>query len=157
VRRAGISRPPFGAEVPKAVAPPIYHHEEHADGIPFFPHYAMKHPPVGAFVFAAYLGIVFFAPTLFFPAAAFEPADPFVTPAGIKPEWYFLWAYQTLRIFPHELIGMGIQGVAVGMLLLLPFIDRNPERRPARRPIFFTLFTLGLLLFIAISIWGHYS
>jgi ubiquinol-cytochrome c reductase cytochrome b subunit len=157
VRRAGISRPPFGPDVPPAVAPQSYHHEEHPGGVPFFPNYATKDLAVIAFVFAAYLGIVFFWPSLFFPAAAFEPADPFVTPAGIKPEWYFLWAYQTLRIFPHELIGMGIQGVAVGALLLLPFIDRNPQRRPAQRPIFFTCFAIGLLLFIAISIWGHYS
>jgi ubiquinol-cytochrome c reductase cytochrome b subunit len=157
VRRAGISRPPFGPDAPLATRPASYHHEEHPDGIPFFPNYAVKDLAAVAFVLAIYLGIVFFMPTLFFPAAAFEPANPFVTPAGIKPEWYFLWAYQTLRIFPHELIGMGIQGVAVGLLLMLPFIDRNPQRRPARRPIFFALFGLGLLLFIALSIWGHYS
>jgi ubiquinol-cytochrome c reductase cytochrome b subunit len=30
----------------------------------------------------------------------------FVTPEHIKPEWYFLWAYQTLKIFPSEMLGL---------------------------------------------------
>jgi ubiquinol-cytochrome c reductase cytochrome b subunit len=157
VRRVGISRPPFGADVPPAESPQVFHHEEHPGGIPFFPNYAIKDVAVIALVLAAYLAIVFFAPGLFFPPTAFEPANPFVTPPGIKPEWYFLWAYQALRIFPHELIGIGVQGAFMALLLLLPFIDRNPERRPGRRPIFFACFGLGLVLLVVISVWGHYS
>ncbi len=39
------------------------------------------------FFLALLLGILFFAPGMFFPESAFEPADPFVTPPHIKPEW----------------------------------------------------------------------
>ncbi|NJC87299.1 MAG: cytochrome bc complex cytochrome b subunit, partial [Desulfuromonas sp.] len=98
-----------------------------------------------------------FSPTLFFPESACMPADPFVTTPHIKPEWYFLWAYQTLKIFPSELIGLGVQGAFMTFLALLPFIDRGPERRPAMRPIFVTGFSLALFIFVAISVWGHFS
>jgi ubiquinol-cytochrome c reductase cytochrome b subunit len=43
------------------------------------------------------------------------------------------------------------------LLALLPFLDRGPERRPAKRPIFVAVYVLSLLIFVAISIWGHYS
>jgi ubiquinol-cytochrome c reductase cytochrome b subunit len=157
VRRLGISRPPFGPAYRPVEPPLVFHHEEHPDGIPFFPNYAIKDVAVIFFFLAFYVGIVFFAPGLFFPPSAFVPADPFVTPPGIKPEWYFLWAYQTLKIFPNEFIGMAVQGAAVTFLLLLPFIDRGAERRPARRPLFLACFILGIAVFIGISIWGHYS
>lgn len=157
VRRVGISRPPFGPEWQPAAPPTTFRHEEHPGGIPFFPHYVAKDVAVIAFFLALLLGVVFFAPGLFFPPAAFEPADPFVTPPGIKPEWYFLWAYQTLKVLPSEFLGLAVQGAAVTLLLFLPFLDRSPERRPARRPLFVTVYLLGVALFVALSVWGHYS
>ena len=157
VRRAGVSRPPFGPHYRTRELSDHFEHEEHPGGIPFFPNYVIKDLAVICFFLAFLLAIVFFAPTLFFPESAFLPADPFVTPPGIKPEWYFLWAYQTLKIFPSELIGLGVQGAFMTFLALLPFIDHSPERRPARRPIFITGFFLVIFLFVAISIWGHYS
>ncbi|MDT8440867.1 MAG: cytochrome bc complex cytochrome b subunit [Desulfuromonadales bacterium] len=157
VKRRGISPPPFGAEFKNAELLPMFEHEEHPGGIPFFPNYVVKDAAMICFFLALQLAIVFYAPTLFFPASAFEPADPFVTPPGIKPEWYFLWAYQTLKIFPNELIGLGVQGAFMTFLALLPFIDRGPERRPAKRPLFVTCYVLGILVFVAISVWGHYS
>jgi ubiquinol-cytochrome c reductase cytochrome b subunit len=157
VRRVGISRPPFGPDWQPVAPPTTFHHEEHPGGIPFFPHYVAKDAAMISFFVALLLGVVFFFPALFFPPAAFDPADPFSTPPGIKPEWYFLWAYQTLKIFRSELLGLAVQGVAVALLMLLPFLDRSPERRPARRPLFVTFFVVGIALFIALSVWGHYS
>jgi ubiquinol-cytochrome c reductase cytochrome b subunit len=157
VRRVGVSTPPFGPDYLPRELPDHFEHEEHHGGIPFFPNYVIKDTAVIFFFLAFFLAIVFFAQNLFFPESAFEPADPFVTPPGIKPEWYFLWAYQTLKIFPSELIGLGVQGAFMTFLALLPFIDRGTERRPFKRPLFMTCFVLGILLFVAISIWGHYS
>ncbi|KAF0216835.1 MAG: ubiquinol-cytochrome c reductase cytochrome b [Geobacteraceae bacterium] len=157
VRRVGISRPPFGHDWQAPPPSTTFRHEEHPGGIPFFPHYVAKDAAIIAFFLALLLGVVFFAPGLFFPPAAFEPADPFVTPPGIKPEWYFLWAYQTLKLLPSEFLGLAVQGVAVTLLLLLPFLDRSPERRPSRRPLFVSAYVLGVALFVALSVWGHYS
>ena len=157
VRRAGVSSPPFGPGYKQWEPQGSFHHQDHPGGIPFFPDYTTKDMAVIFFFLAALLGVVFYAPWLFLPPDALEPADPFVTPAHIKPEWYFLWAYQTLKIFPSEILGLGVQAALMTFLALLPFIDRGPERRPAKRPLFVTCFVLGILLIIGISIWGHYS
>ncbi len=157
IKRRGISPPPFGPDYRMGELPDSFAYEKHPGGIPFFPNYVIKDAAVICFFLALLLAIIFYAPGLFFPPSAFDPADPFVTPPGIKPEWYFLWAYQTLKIFPSELVGLGVQGAFMTFLALLPFIDRGPERRPAHRPIFVTLFVLGLLVFLGVSVWGHYS
>ncbi len=157
VRRIGISKPPFGPDYRPTPVGDEFVHEDHPGGIPFFPNYAVKDLAVISFFLAVLFALVFFAPGLFIPPSAFEPADPFTTPEHIKPEWYFLWAYQTLKIFPSEFLGLAAQGAFMTFLALLPFIDRGPERRPARRPVFVTLFFLLILVFVVISVWGHYS
>ena len=157
VRRIGISSPPFGDAYRPNEFTSGFHHEEHPGGVPFHPNYTIKDLSMVFFALAALVAITFYAPWLFIPPDALEPADPFSTPAHIKPEWYFLWAYQTLKIFPSKLIGLGAQGAAMGFLAMLPFIDRSPERRPAKRPLFVTLYLLGILLFVGLSFWGHYS
>ena len=126
-------------------------------GIPFFPELRDQRHRRYLLFPGVFSGDRFLCAELFFPETAFEPADPFVTPPHIKPEWYFLWAYQTLKIFPSEIIGLGIQGLFMTFLALLPFIDRGGESRPVKRPLFVTCYVLGILLFVAISIWGHYS
>ncbi len=157
VKRRGISSAPFGPDYKPEEPLPFFEHEKHPGGIPFFPNYVVKDAAVICFFIALLLAIIFYAPGMFFPESAFQPADPFVTPPHIKPEWYFLWAYQTLKIFPSEIIGLGVQVAFMTFMALLPFIDRGPERRPAKRPMFVTCYILGILLFVAISIWGHYS
>ena len=64
-----------------------------------------------------------------------DPSDASYTP---RPEWYFLWLFQMLKYFPGklELLGAhGIPAMLVGLLLLLPFLDRRDERRFWKRPI----------------------
>ncbi|HEX9022318.1 MAG TPA: cytochrome bc complex cytochrome b subunit [Geobacteraceae bacterium] len=157
VRRVGISRPPFGAGWRPAEPLTGFRHEDHPGGIPFFPHYVAKDAAMIAFFLALLMAAVFFVPNIFFPPTAFEPADPFVTPTGIKPEWYFLWAYQTLKIFPSKVLGLSVQGAMMLFILIIPFLDRSPERRPAKRHVFVTAYILGITIFLALSIWGHYS
>jgi ubiquinol-cytochrome c reductase cytochrome b subunit len=157
IRRNGISAPPFGDNARPATVGSSFQHEENPDGIPFFPQYTMEELGVVCFFLAILVGVTFFAPQIFIPLSALEPADPFTTPEHIKPEWYFLWAYQTLKIFPSKLIGLGVQGALMTFLALLPFIDRGPERRPAKRPVFVAVYLLSLLVMIGISVWGHYS
>ncbi|MDF1580766.1 MAG: cytochrome bc complex cytochrome b subunit [Desulfuromonadales bacterium] len=157
MRRTGIATPPFGADYQQPDAADIPLHEEHQGGIPFFPNFVVKDGAMIMFFLALLVMVSFFIPQLFFPPSTLEPADPFTTPEKIKPEWYFLWAYQTLKIFPSKLIGLGVQGAFMTFLALLPFIDIGAERRPARRPVFLTVYFLILLIFLALSIWGHFS
>ena len=65
-------------------------------------------------------------------------ADAFASaPAGIKPEWYFLWMFQTLKLIPAkvgpldgEMLGILAFGVAGVVWFLLPFLDRGEGRAP---------------------------
>jgi ubiquinol-cytochrome c reductase cytochrome b subunit len=158
LQRTGISTPPFGlAETRNQWLGEKYRYEGHAGGIPFFPNYALQDLTSIFLYLALFLAVVFFSPFIFFPADAFVPANPFQTPAHIKPEWYFLPNYQTLKIFPNELIGLTIQGVAMTFLALLPFLDRTAERHPLKRPLFMASAIGGIVLYIGLMIWGHYS
>jgi len=157
VRRVGISSAPFGDAYRPTELGNGFQHEEHSGGVPFHPNYTIKDLAVLCFVLALLVAITFYAPWLFIPPDALEPADPLITPAHIKPEWYFLWAYQTLKIFPSKLMGLAAQGAAMGLLAALPFIDRSTERRPGKRPVFVAIYLLGILLTVGLSVWGHYS
>jgi cytochrome b6 len=68
-----------------------------------------------------------------FPWELGEKADPYsVAPEGIRPEWYFGWMFQTLKLLPAHIMGMegevlGIVGIGlVGFLwAAVPFLDRT--------------------------------
>ncbi|MDD2900557.1 MAG: cytochrome bc complex cytochrome b subunit, partial [Desulfuromonadaceae bacterium] len=158
LKRTGVSTPPFGQkDTSNQWQGRSYIHETHPGGIPFFPNFALEDMRSIAIYMAIFLAVVFFNPYLFFPTDAFIPANAFITPAHIKPEWYFLANYQTLKIFPNELIGLSLQAAAMTFLALLPFIDRGPERHPLKRPLFMACSIGGILLWIGLSIWGHLS
>lgn len=158
LERIGVSTPPFGlSNTNNMWNGDCFRYEDHPGGIPFFPNYALQDATSIMIYLTVFLGIVFFDPYIFFPQTAFIPADPFRTPAHIKPEWYFLANYQTLKVFPNELIGLTVQGVAMTFLALLPFIDRGKEKHPLKRPLFLACSIGGIILYVAMMIWGHYS
>jgi len=158
LKRTGVSTPPFGLQDSgNRWQGDAYRYEDHPGGIPFFPDYALHDAVSIALYLAFFLAVVFFDPYLFFPKESFVAADPFQTPAHIKPEWYFLTNYQILKIFPNEFIGLSVQGAAMTFLALFPFIDRGRERHPLKRPLFMTAAVGGVLLWVGLAIWGHYS
>ncbi|MBI3813270.1 MAG: hypothetical protein HY279_02215 [Nitrospinae bacterium] len=127
----------------------------------FFPHHVALQIIIMLIVMGAMITLV----TLFPPHLG-EKADPFVTPEHIKPEWYFLAAYQFLKVadifellgrWAPKIIGVAGQGVIILIIFLFPFFDRHPERRPFRRPIATLTGILASLIFIAMTIWGYYS
>src|SRR5207249_1684408 len=70
------------------------------------------------------------------PAELGKKADPFApAPIGIKPEWYFMFMFQTLKYLPSRILGIegeivGVVGFGLGglFLLLIPFLDRRSAR-----------------------------
>ncbi len=91
-------------------------------------------------------------------AHAEDPADPGVTPAHIRPEWYFLAVYQYLKLMPSEVLGIGgkalgilTQMVVVVLLFLLPFWYPLRAARLNRNQWHLGLLTLGIqwLVFLA--------
>jgi mono/diheme cytochrome c family protein len=79
-------------------------------------------------------------------------ADPTTTTYTPRPDWYFFFLFELLRVIkPPELVPIatvGIPTIAMVLLLLLPFYDRNSERRPERRPI---ATTAGCLTIVAMA------
>ncbi len=158
LKRIGISSPPFGLkETKNDWQGDSYRYQDHPGGIPFFPNYLLQDMTSIAVYLAFFFAVLFFDPYLFFPKDAFVPANQFLTPEHIKPEWYFLANYQTLKIFPSEIIGMAVQGIAMTFLALLPFLDRGAERHPLKRPFFLLCSIGGILTWLGLTIWGHFS
>jgi cytochrome b6 len=91
-----------------------------------------------------------------FPWELGEKADPFApAPAGIKPEWYFLFMFQTLKyipakilVFDGEVLGILAFGLGGFIWLLVPFINR-PTSSP-RTKLIIKLYGIFVVAFIAI-------
>jgi ubiquinol-cytochrome c reductase cytochrome b subunit len=108
---------------------------------PFYPYQAFKDSMAMAAVFALLLT---FALTVKVPLDAIaDPSDATYVP---RPEWYFLSLFQLLKYFPGPLEPVAtvvIPGLVIGSLLLLPFLDRGPDRHPSKRR--FVMLGLGVL------------
>ena len=106
-------------------------------GKPFFPYEVGKDSVMAAIVL---LVIVLLA--ILFGAELGPKADPTTTTYTPRPEWYFFFLFELLRVVkPPALVFMatvGIPTICLVLLLLLPFYDRGPERNPLRRPIAMT-------------------
>lgn len=158
LERIGVSTPPFRIDDTRNTwKGDKFQYETHPGGIPFFPNYTLQDLTSIALYVALFLFFVFFEPSLFFPQDAFIAANPFQTPEHIKPEWYFLANYQTLKLFPNEFVGIVIQVIAMTFIALLPFLDRGKEKHPLKRPLFMTCAIGGIVIYLALMIWGHYS
>ena len=103
-------------------------------GKPFFPYAIAKDGAMACIVMAV---IILMA--ILFGAELGPKADPTTTTYTPRPEWYFFFLFELLRVVkPPALVFMatiGIPTICLVLLLLLPFYDRRPERNPLRRPI----------------------
>jgi cytochrome b6 len=135
VQKHGMSRPPAadGEDAAKGV-------------MPFFPNFFLR-DLVG---WLCALGVLA-ALAAYFPAELGKKADPFQpAPIGIKPEWYFMAMFQTLKLLPSHILGiegelLGVLGFGlVGIVLvLMPFLDRAGLGKRSRLPAIF-----GILLIV---------
>ena len=103
-------------------------------GKPFFPYAILKDS-----VMACIVLLVIIVMAIVLGAELGPKADPTSTTYTPRPEWYFFFLFELLRIIkPPELVfiaTVGIPTICMVLLILLPFIDRNPERHPLKRPI----------------------
>jgi menaquinol-cytochrome c reductase cytochrome b/c subunit len=103
-------------------------------GKPFFPYAVTKDSLMACVVLA-----VIIAMSIILGAELGPKADPTTTTYTPRPEWYFFFLFELLRVVkPPSLVfvaTIGIPTLCLVLLLLLPFYDRNPERNPLRRPI----------------------
>jgi menaquinol-cytochrome c reductase cytochrome b/c subunit len=101
------------------------------------------------------LGVIILM-ALLFGAELGPKADPTTTTYTPRPEWYFFFLFELLRVVkPPELVflaTLGIPTICLVLLLMLPFFDRSPERNPLRRPIAVTagIATIAAMAYLTI-------
>ncbi|MFN2233007.1 MAG: hypothetical protein ACK2U1_02175, partial [Anaerolineales bacterium] len=118
-------------------------------GVKFWPDIIYKDLIVSFAFFLLLIGLAFFI------GVAQEPrADPSDTSYIPRPEWYFLFLFKFLALYGQipilgkiEWIATAlIPGIGIGLLLVLPFIDRNPFRHFSKR-------RFGIALMSVIVAW----
>src|SRR3990172_6050516 len=139
---------------------------DHQPGIPLFPQEATRD-----------LVVVFFLTAIMFFLSAF--VTPFLGPPRspqvselIVPDWYLLFSWGLLKIadiFPTFTLGAGtplaaefnplfwgdvLSGIPIIALLLLPFLDRGREARPAKAPIRSAIGTASIAAIFTASLYS---
>jgi quinol-cytochrome oxidoreductase complex cytochrome b subunit len=122
--------------------------------IPFYPDHVALEAKValGVGILVIIIGII----GLFAPVGLGAPADPMDTPEHVKPEWYFLSLYQLLRYIP-ETVGAVIPVAVILGLLILPFLDKKPDSSKKTTRTRFWISLIGMIVLVALTIWGEVS
>nr|AHA03271.1 cytochrome b [Tursiops truncatus]AHA03284.1 cytochrome b [Tursiops truncatus]AHA03297.1 cytochrome b [Tursiops truncatus]AHA03310.1 cytochrome b [Tursiops truncatus]AHA03323.1 cytochrome b [Tursiops truncatus] len=113
------------------------------DMIPFHPYYTIKDILGALLLILTLLALTLFAPDLLGDPDNYIPANPLSTPAHIKPEWYFLFAYAILRSIPNKLGGVLALLLSILVLIFIPMLQTSKQRsmmfRPFSQFLFWTL------------------
>jgi quinol-cytochrome oxidoreductase complex cytochrome b subunit len=129
-------------------------------GKPFFPYAVAKDSMMAVIVMIV---IIFLAAML---GAEMGPkADPTTTTYVPRPDWYFFFLFEVLRVMKNipkftDLATIGVPTICMILLFLLPFYDRSPERRIERRPIALaagltTIFAMAFLTYSGVADRGR--
>nr|UFR83165.1 cytochrome b [Alticola olchonensis] len=111
-----------------------------ADKIPFHPYYTIKDFLGALLLLTALMILVLFFPDVLGDPDNYTPANPLNTPAHIKPEWYFLFAYAILRSIPNKLGGVLALILSILVLALMPLLHTSKQRALTFRPITQTMY-----------------
>jgi cytochrome b6 len=147
----------FGISVPPAVEKQWNDAPHERREMKFFPNFLLREL-MAWYTALAVLGVL----AALFPWGLGTKADPFASaPAGIKPEWYFLFAFQTLKLIPAkvlwidgEVLGVLAFGAAGLVWLLLPFVE---PRRPAGYRAVIALGVFAVAFIAAMTAYGYLS
>jgi cytochrome b6 len=119
--------------------------------IPFFPNFVMRDVLLWLIVLNV-LAIL----AVYFPWELGNKADPFApAPMGIRPEWYFLFMFQSLKFFPAkilsfdgEVVGVGLFGLAGLLWFLIPFWDSKTPKGSRNKIV--NYMGIGVVLYIIV-------
>lgn len=122
--------------------------------IPFVPSFLLR-DAVGWYLALALLALL----SALFPWELGEEAQPFGSaPDGIKPEWYFMFMFQALKLIPAHVLGL--EGEMLGVMffgfcglvvLFVPFLDRGPRTRLVLN----VLAVISVIFAVIMTIWGY--
>jgi ubiquinol-cytochrome c reductase cytochrome b subunit len=122
------SNNPDGVDIKKGPKGNRWDPNKPADGIPFHPYYTVKDLVGVGFLLIIAAFIIFFIPAVggwFLEHDNFTEANRLVTPAHIKPVWYYTPYYAMLRVVPDKLFGVLVMFGAIAILFLVPWLDRS--------------------------------
>ncbi len=112
-------------------------------------------------LFLACLGLLFLVviPAFFYDARLETHANPLKTPLDTEAPWYFWWVQGLLKLGDPTLMGVVIPNILIGILMAIPYIDRNPKRLARHRPIaiawgLFWALALGVLSYMGTPAYG---
>ena len=150
------SNNPEGVDIKKGPKGNRWSDKAPTDGIPFHPYYTVKDLFGAGFFLVIAAFIIFFAPTFggwFLEHDNFTAANPLVTPAHIKPVWYFTPYYAMFRVVP-SFLGSQIWGVlvmfgAIVLLFLVPWLDKAPVKAyRSRGPLSWAMLAMFVVSFL---------
>jgi len=149
VQRHGMSVPPH-----------IEREAPTSKGMPFVPDFLLRDLFGWTLALAALAALA-----ALFPWELGEKADPFAPAfANIRPEWYFMFMFQTLKYVPggeflgleneaYAVMGFGLIGLAA---FLVPFLDRRVVRT-GRSPQFTIAGVVALLFIVILTCVGYHA
>ena len=128
---------------------------------PTWPHEMIRNLSLTSF----FVGLILFlAATL--PPHLGAPADPSTTPAIILPDWYLYWSFGLLKLGPlnpelailggEKLMGDSTYGVlanlvVVGVIAIVPFLNKGSARRPVEQPFWSAVGVFGVVFAVMVS------
>jgi len=131
-------------------------------GFPTWPHETIRNLAITSFFIGM---ILFLSATL--PPHIGPPANPSRTPAVILPDWYLYWSFGLLKLGPlnpdlailggdklmkDRTYGVLANVVVVGVIAVVPFLNKGSARRPVEQPFWSAIGMAGVLFAFTVSI-----
>jgi quinol-cytochrome oxidoreductase complex cytochrome b subunit len=140
---------PRGTGPELASVPLVVRRREEEETVVTFPALVWKEFLAGlvAFIFLLGVSIQVNAPLL-------QRANTAITPNPAKAPWYFLGLQELLERFPPVMAGVAFPSFVITFMLVMPYLDRNPSRRPQDRKVAIALFTIYICLAVSFVVIG---
>ena len=94
--------------------------------------------------------------SVFVNAPLLELANFNQTPNPSKAPWYFLGLQELLTMFHPMVAGVTIPGMGIFLLMLAPYIDKNPSNKPEDRKFAISLMTIHLMFWAVLVMIGSF-
>ena len=114
------------------------------------------HLLVAEFVAALFITAFTLLFSIFVNAPLLELANFNQTPNPSKAPWYFLGLQELLTMFHPMVAGVTIPGIGLFLLMLAPYVDKNPSQRPEDRKFAISLMTVHLMFWAVLVMIGSF-
>ena len=150
VRAVSVRTPrPRGTGPELASTPLVVRRREEEETVVTFPALVWKEFLAGLACFIFLLGV-----SIQVNAPLLQRANTAITPNPAKAPWYFLGLQELLERFPPVMAGVAFPSFVIIFMILTPYLDRNPSRRPQDRKVAIALFTIYLCLAVSFVVIG---